>query len=292
MRQAVACSVWEIFCNEMNWNTWNPRGYSVCATSAPSARRIADWLACLASIFWGPMKRNFSSLSVHFHTEAWKRIALSLASLLAWSFSRNSIPVERLVMFFFSGLEPASNDIGSVSDLKWRESPVASYRTGIHTVLLPQSLPAVLSPSRSMFPIPGLSQSHSLSQFWWTGALWAVWSDKGLPNPFQFISRNPPPFLRRKPEKARKLVSASAPMTSVWTFSSRWALPLRNDRGHDNSWRVRRGASFSQSPRALVSYGQYSALAASSIKKAGLRLVLRDYLHCKEAIVSCVISLI
>lgn len=39
MRQAVACLVWEIFCNEMNWNTWNPRGYSVCATSAPSAQR-------------------------------------------------------------------------------------------------------------------------------------------------------------------------------------------------------------------------------------------------------------
>ncbi|MED6204012.1 hypothetical protein PIB30_005017 [Stylosanthes scabra] len=39
MRQAVACSMWEIFCNEMNYNTWNPRGYSVCATSALSSKR-------------------------------------------------------------------------------------------------------------------------------------------------------------------------------------------------------------------------------------------------------------
>jgi hypothetical protein len=40
MRQAVACLMWEIFCNEMNLNTWNPRGYSCHEGSFPLNRFI------------------------------------------------------------------------------------------------------------------------------------------------------------------------------------------------------------------------------------------------------------
>lgn len=54
----------------------------------------------------------------------------------------------------------------------------------------------------------------------------------------------------------------------IFLFSSRRALPLLNERGHNNSWRVRRGAYSSQSTRAWVPYGQYNALAASSITLA------------------------
>lgn len=144
--------------------------------------------------------------------------------LYALSFSWNSIPVERLVMFF-SGLEPASNDIGSVSDLKWRESPVASYRTGIHMVWLPQSQPAVLSPSRSMFPIPYPIHCRS--------------SDEQVPSErfgrikvclthFSSFRGSHLLFLDgslRVESSARKLVSASAPMTSVWTAFSHLGEP-------------------------------------------------------------------